>query len=277
MSFAPVLPLSGYGGYSFLKRTMPSQKAAFEAAPALKRDEDYFREKIGSIKTAEALVSDRRLLKVALGAFGLDADINNRHFVKKVLEGGTLKDDALANRLADKQYLAMSAAFGFGDFAVPSTQISDFADKIVSAFKARQFEAAVGEQNDDMRLALNAERELANLAKRNIGENTKWFTLMGSPPLRQVFEIAFGLPKSFAALDLDRQLSTFRSRAEKAFGTADLSQFSEPAQVDKLVRRFLVRSEAAAGFSSTTKGAAALQLLQAPRQSSTVAVLSLLR
>lgn len=277
MSFAPVLPLSGYGGYSFLKRTLPSQKAAFEAAPALKRDEDYFREKIGSIKTAEALVSDRRLLKVALGAFGLDADINNRHFIKKVLEGGTLKEDALANRLADKQYLAMSAAFGFGDFAVPSTQISNFADKIVSAFKARQFEAAVGAQNDDMRLALNAERELATLAKRNIGENTKWFTVMGSPPLRQVFEKAFGLPKSFAALDLDQQLSTLRSRAEKAFGTSDVSQFAEPAQVDKLVRRFLVRSEVAAGFSSTTKGASALQLLQASQQSSPVAVLSALR
>lgn len=46
--------------------------------PKIRNDEAYFRAKIGSVKTAEQLVSDRRLLKVALGAFGLEADINNR-------------------------------------------------------------------------------------------------------------------------------------------------------------------------------------------------------
>ena len=59
MSFTPAIPLSGYSGWAFLKRTMTTQQASFNAAPQNKRDEDYFREKIGSIKTAEALVNER--------------------------------------------------------------------------------------------------------------------------------------------------------------------------------------------------------------------------
>ncbi len=265
MSFSPIVPFSGYSGWAFLKRTMPAQTEAFQASPSLARDEDYFRAKIGSVKTAEDLVSDRRLLKVALGAYGLDADINNRYFVKKVLEGGTLDSSALSNRLADKQYRAFSAGFGFGDYSVPNTQLSDFADKTLEAYRARQFEAAVGEQDDNMRLGLNAERELAKLAARGVSDDTKWFSIMGSEPLRRVFEGALGLPSKFSSLDLDQQLSTFKEKASKAFGSSEISQFSDPDKLDALIRRFLIRSEAMASFSATSPGSIALTLLQGAR------------
>lgn len=277
MSYAPIVPIGGYAGWTFLKRTMPAQKAAFEAASTLKRDEDYFRAKIGTIKTADALVADRRLLGVALGAFGLDADINNKFFIKKVLQDGTLNTGALSNKLADKQYQAFSAAFGFGDYTIPRTQLSDFADKILTAYKTRQFETAVGDQNDDMRLAMNAERELATLAKRTISEDAKWFNVMGSAPLRQVFEKAFGLPSSFASIDLDQQLDTFKKKATQFFGDSSIKQFSSTDKVDGLVRQFMVRSDTSASISPTARGAGALQLLQSSQQSSAAGILSLLK
>lgn len=261
MSFAPVVPLSGYGGWTFLQRTMATQKAAFQASPATKTDEAYFREKIGAITTAEDLVADRRLLKVALGAFGLDADIGNKYFIRKVMESSTLDTAALANRLADKQYLKLAKAFGFGDFAVPRTQLSDFADTILNPYHDRQFEIAVGEQNGDLRLALNAERELASLAASGSGDSTKWFTIMGNAPVRQVFQTAFGLPAGFGAIDLDRQLEVLRSKAEAAFGDASVAQFTDPERVEALLRRFLTRSEATS-LSPLTPGFGALQLLQ---------------
>ncbi|WP_338053568.1 DUF1217 domain-containing protein [Pseudorhodobacter ferrugineus] len=244
---------------------MPAQKEAFQAAPTLARDEDYFRAKIGSVKTAEALVSDRRLLTVALGAYGLEADIDNRYFIKKVLEEGTLDSGALANRLADKQYRAFSSGFGFGDYAIPSTQLSDFADKTLEAYRARQFEAAVGEKDENMRLALNAERELKTLSARDVSNDTKWFTIMGSGPLRKVFEGALGLPSRFSSIDLDQQLATLKDKASQSFGSAEVSQFSDLKKVDELVRKFLVRSEALASFSATSPGAIALTLLQRAR------------
>lgn len=262
MSFTPILPFTGYAGWAFLKRTMPQQQEALQATASVVRDEDYFRAKIGSIKTADDLVSDRRLLTVALGAYGLDADIDNRYFIKKVLEEGTLDAGSLANKLSDKQYRAFSSGFGFGDYSVPRTQLSDFADKTIEAYRTRQFEAAVGEQDDSMRLGLNAERELALLSGKTSSNDTKWYTIMGSEPLRQVFEGALGLPSSFSSLDLDQQLSTFKDKALSAFGSSEVSQFSDPDKLDALIKRFLIRTEAMASFTGTSSGQIALTLLQ---------------
>lgn len=262
MSFAPALPLTGYAGWALLKRTLARQTAVFAAAPEIRSDEAYFRARIGSIDSAEALVKDRRLLKVALGAFGLDDDINNRFFIQKVLEGGALKAGALAGKLANKQYLKLSAAFGFGDYSVPRTKLSDFADGIVAAYKDRQFEIAVGEQDENLRLALNLRRELPQIAGKTTSSDTaKWFTILGNPPLRQVFETALGLPSGIGKLDLDQQLMAFRAKANAQLGSAEISAFNDPEKVEALVRRFLVRSEAA-GLAGSSGTNTALQLLQ---------------
>jgi hypothetical protein len=259
VTFTPVIPFAGLSGWSFLTRTMPAQKKAFDADPTLQRDEVYFRDNIAKADTAEKLVGDRRLLSVALTAFGLEGDINNKYFMKKVLEDGTLDDGALSNRLADKRYLEFSKAFGFGDFPIANTQLSDFPDKILTAFAERKFETAVGQQDDDMRLALNATRELGKLAQRGLSEDTKWFTALGSPPLRSVLQTALGLPSSFAGVDLDRQLAVLKDYSQKYLGSSDISQFAEPENVEKLVRLFLIRSQAR---DVSTASSAALTLLQ---------------
>lgn len=262
MTFQPVIPVAGFAGWAFLKRTQDKQEAAMQAAPAARRDEAYFRQKIGSVKTAQDLVDDRRLLRVALTAFGLQSDIDSKAFIRKVLSDGTLKEGALANKLADKRYRDFSSAFGFGDFSVPRTQLSDFADKILARYRIQTFEVAVGDTNPAMRLALNAERQIPEIAAGRGSEDTKWFTLMGNRPLREMMQTALGLPASFATLDIDRQLATLKSRSRATFGSEDLSQFREPAKLEALVRTFLVRAETgvtASGGSSAAR--TALQLL----------------
>jgi hypothetical protein len=275
MSFAPVIPFGGYAGWTYLKRTQPAQQAILAAGPQRLRDEAYFRDRIGGIDSAEALVSDRRLLRISLTAFGLEDDINNRFFIRKVLEEGTLSDGALALRLSDPRYRELSAAFGFGDFTIPNTRLSDFPDRILSAYADRRFEAAVGEQNGSMRLALNAEREIAALAGKSSGNDTKWFSVMGSRPLRQVFETALGLPSSLAALDIDQQLAVFKDKTERLFGSDDIAQFAEAQAMEKLIRIYVIRAEAS-GSGAGPAGSAALQLLQAGPGART-SLLSLLR
>lgn len=261
IGFQPVIPANGLVGWKFLERTYEAQNHAFQQSSELTRDTDYFEAKIGEIDTAEELVSDRRLLRVALGAFGLDADIDSKFYVKKILEEGTLTDDALANRLADDRYKEFSAAFGFGNFDTPSTKISDFGAKITGLYRIQQFEVAVGAQDDNMRLALYTERELGDLAGGEESNDTKWFKIMGTPPLRSVFETALGLPASFGQLDLDLQLSTFKDYAQKQFGTDEISDFSDAEMQEKLVQKFLVRGQLAE-FQATTSGSIALTLLQ---------------
>jgi hypothetical protein len=262
MTYAPVLPMGGYAGWTLLNRTMAKQTATFVKSPEIKRDEDYFKANIGKVTTAEQLVKDRRLLKVALGAFGLDADINNKAFIEKVLKDGTLTVGALSNKLADKQYLRFSAAFGFGDFATPRTKLSDFPDQIITAYRARQFEAAVGNQDGDLRLALNAQRELGTLATKTGSEQTRWLGILGNSALKQVFIKALGLPASVGAIDLDQQLQLFQDKADVVFGDKSISQFTDPTKVDALIRRFLVRAQVDANTGQNGSGAAVLAMLQ---------------
>jgi hypothetical protein len=262
VSFQPVLPLSGYTGWGFLKRTMSRQQAVQQTLPAQVRDEAYFRDKIGKADTAEKLVNDKRLLRIALTAFGLEGDVNSKAFIRKILEGGTLKEGSLANKLADKQYQKLAAAFGYGDYSVPRTKISTFPDEIVSQFRSRSFETAVGQQNNTYRLALNAEREIPALAMRAIGETTKWYTILGNAPLREVMQTALGLPKSFSSIDIDQQVAVLKAKTEAAFGSPDLGQFRDPGKMETLVRRFLVQSDIQGQSASNSPAATALTLLR---------------
>ncbi|WP_281981061.1 DUF1217 domain-containing protein [Thalassorhabdomicrobium marinisediminis] len=262
MSFQPVVPLGGYTGWLFLQRTADTQKAAFNDSAPVQRATETFREKIGDIKTAEQLVNDRELLSVALGAFGLDEDLNNTYFIQKILEEGTTDDDALANRLADPRYAAFSDAFGFGTIGgVGRTGYSFFADEIIDRYEAKQFEKAVGNQNNDMRLALNLGPALDEIVEAGGTNNGQWFGMMGNKPLRSLVQTALGFPSSFAAIDLDKQLEQFKERAQATFGTDTLADLTEPENQEKLIRLYMLRSQSNA-FAGTSSASIALTLLQ---------------
>lgn len=261
MTFQPIVPLSGYTGWRFLQSTLEKQQTTFNESQQVERATTYFRENIGQISTAEELVSDRRLLEVALGAYGLDDDINNRFFIEKVLSDGTSDDDALANRLADKRYAAFSDAFGFGEAGLPRTALSIFSNEMIDRYEVKQFERAVGDQNNDLRTALNLQSGLDDVLTSVQGADARWYAVMGDPPLRAVFEKALGLPASIAQIDVEQQLKEFQQRSQATFGTTDLSEFADPDQQEKLVRLFLIRSEAEQ-IGSFNSGSVALSLLQ---------------
>lgn len=261
MSFRPVLPSTGLVGWQFLQRTLPSQRDSFANAPALRRDTSHFEARIGEIDSARDLVADRRLLRVALGAFGLQDDLNNRFFIRKVLEEGTTRDDALANRLTDTRYREMAAAFGFGNNGTPATKSPGFGAEITARYRRQQFQAAVGEQDADMRLAMNAVQELPRIAESGGSETTRWLRIMGNPPLRAVVETALGLPQSFGRLDLDKQVETLRDGARQKLGISELADLADPQVRDGVIRAFWVRKQVE-GLQTTTPGSIALSLLQ---------------
>ncbi|MEJ6393037.1 DUF1217 domain-containing protein [Gymnodinialimonas sp. 2305UL16-5] len=488
MTFQPVLPLSGYAGWQYLQSTLESQQERFSQSAGQAADRQYFKENIGSVSSAEELVGDFRLMRVALGAYGLQDDLPNRAFIEQVLSQGTDDRTDLANRLANKSYQQLSDAFGFGsakeiadpslssnvdlvlndeqyfrrnidsvqtvddllsdtrllrmalgsyglledlpdktflkdlfdqgtsapsalanqlenpaykelvnafgfssdqgvrtaepgfasgvlggldrigfaaeleaaensfrlsldaaqglagialsgendtaqwvnvvtdpalrdvfasafgisrsfdrmsldqqlaalrdgaeaafgspDLAqfsdtsriddlmdlyadavgfdgdiLPPWQTTSFADEILTRFDRQQFEIAVGEQDQDMRLALNLTRELPAIAA-SPSDTTGWLTILGNPPLRTVFETAFALPAAVGSLDLDQQLVEFREASQRVLGSSDIGQFSDPGNIDVLIRSFTANSLLQQGPSATTRGAAAITLLQ---------------
>lgn len=260
--FQPVIPIGGLGGWRFLQATYDNQFKAFTQSAQLQRSSDYFRDNIGQIETAEQLVGDRQLLTVALGAFGLQDDINSQFFIRKILEEGSVNDDALANRFSDPRYKEMSQAFGFGPGEFLKVGEPVFAEAIISRFETLEFEVAAGQQNEAMRFALYAEREMGLLAQEDISNDAKWFTLMGEPPLRNLFERALNLPSAFGQIDIDQQLKVFKERSRKEFGTDDLTVFSDPAVVQDLITKYIVRDQIAQFNSSFSSNAIALTLLR---------------
>ena len=261
MTFQPAIPLGGLAGWSFLNRTREAQQDAFASSASVQRNLEYFRENIEKVTNAEDLVQDRRLLEVALGAFGLSEDINNKFFIQKVLNEGVSKDEAFANRLADKRYASMAEAFGF-DLSPPNTVLSSFPNDIEAAYITREFEVAVGNQNENLRLAIGLDRELTALADKGLNEEVAWFTIMGTPPLRTIFEGALNLPVQTGALDIDRQLEIFQEKSLRSFGTTNPLDLVEPERQEELIRKFLLRSEINAQASLTAPGSVALSLLQ---------------
>jgi len=258
--FQPTLPFSGYAGWTFLERTIDRQTELFNETNANTRLTTYFQENIGQVLSADELVEDRQLLEVALGAFGLGEDINNKAFIKKILTDGTSDPDGLPNKLADSRYAEFADAFSF-DTGVPKTIQAGFADAMLDRFSVRSFEVAVGDQQNDLRLALNAKRELNDIASGTDSGDAKWFRIMGNTALRTVFETALNLPSSFSQLDLDKQLEVFKDKARDRFGSEEISQFTDPDAVEGLIQSFLLQSEVQSINQATSSASIALTLI----------------
>lgn len=251
MTYQIFTGIGGLAGWNLLQRTAAQQKQLLAADPLVARSTSYFRENIGQTTQASDLVSDYRLLSVALGAHGLESDIGSKAFIRKVLESPRSDDNALVNRLSDKRYLRLANSFGFdlGNQVVSSPL---FAEQMVTQYIDREFERRVGEGDQNLRLALNAQRELRQLAGRTSSDDTMWYEVMGNPPLRKVFEQAFGFSSAYGKLPIDRQLAEFKAKAEAVFGSSSFQRITTEAGIDKLVQTFLLRSQLSDGGASSS-------------------------
>jgi len=261
MSFAPAIPLGGIAGLRFLDRTFDRQIDIFSKSPELQRDIEHFRAVAPGIDSAEALVQDTRALRVALGAFGLEDELPKRAFIRKVLEEGTLDPRAFANRLADPAWARFAGALGFGDLG-GRLGLESAREDLIGRFRIRQFERATGEQDVNLRLAMNFRREIATIASSDAVDRAGWFRVLGSQPLRQVVESAFGLPDGFGALDIEEQRLELERLTRRRYGEASPAAFRDAGTVDDVLRRFLLRADLASGPSAQTRGMAALTILQ---------------
>lgn len=259
--FTPAIPLGGYLGWRVLQNTAERQFETFQKSPEIVRNVDYFREHIAEADTAEKLVDDRKLLTVALGAFGLEEEINKKAFIQKILEEGTDASDSFANRLSDTRWRQFAKAFGYGNFTGANTGIPSFREQTANDYLERAFEVSVGEVNTDMRLAMNFRREIAAIANGSNVDEVGWFQIMGQEPLRAVMEGAFGLPSSIGSADIDQQRELFERKADQFFGGKSPAVFKDPLKVEEALRRFFVQSEIQNGPTASTPGSAALSVL----------------
>lgn len=251
----------GYLGWKLLERTLDSQKQVFSKSAEIQRSRDYFVENISKVEAAEDLVGNYKLLSVALRAFGLDDDINNKYFIRKVLEADPDDKSSLINKLPDKRYEQLNAAFKLWNTPAPEGTTTTVDSKaITDMYVTRSFERNIGERHQEIEISLNAQRELKTLAEVDLSQKAKWYQIVGSKPLRKVFEGAFGLSSHFANLPIDRQVAELKSRTERLMGSSDIDQFSDSAKLDHLLKYYLIRNQAAQS-ASMSRYSSALAIL----------------
>jgi hypothetical protein len=231
MSFTPVVLGSGLGAWRFLKATQESQQAAFDRAPVLKRDTEYFARTIGNIESAAEFVQDRRLMRVALGAFGLEDKIDAKELIRRVIEEGTEDEEALANRLGDGRYVALAEALRFETRLQPKTQEPGFGTEMIARYREAvldRMEAGLAETGDSdsaygasvrAEVARNIEAETA-FFRANIGTVEDAQGLVGSPRLYTFTLLAFGLEDRAGSTGLIRRVLEQGSSAPHALAHA---------------------------------------------------------
>lgn len=250
MTYQPIVIGGGLTAWRLLQKSAPLQSNLLSKSGEHQRDIKYFSEKAKTLGSAADMVDDRRLLRVALTAHGLSEDLNNRAFLRKMLTEDVTDSGALVNKLADKRYR---------DFAMAAAKAIQDPSKTIEQYKQGAFETALGETQPSMRMALYAERQISQIAQSAAKDSTKWYRILGDPPLRKVFETALGLPTKFANIPIEQQLGTLQEKLSNQLGIT-IRDLAEPEQLGRLIDRYVIRDQVTA--NATLSGAAvALSLL----------------
>ena len=252
--FQPVIPLPGLGGWNFLQSTYDRQFETFSNAPQIKNDTDYLKEKLSQRPAIEDFLSDPRLRRITLTAFGLNGEEWKVGFHRKVLEEQQDPESTFLTRLNNPQYTRFAESLSpiDGELVLSSDQI----DQIAARFQAESFELAVGEQDNGMRLSLNYQSEIGELVTEGATDETIMFRILGNVPLRSVLETALSIPSDIGQLDLDRQASVFTDRLRSQLQITSLQDLKNPEMIEKMVTRYqalngLNQNAAALGSAST--------------------------
>lgn len=281
MTFTPYIPSQGIAGWNFLQSTYDRQFEAFTRSGDLSNDTDYFLENIGAVQTSEDLLNDRRLLQVAVKAFGLQEEIDYRALLERVLNEGTTAPDALANTMDDQRYIELSEAFGFGSGQSLKTADKGAMQAVVDAFNTSSFEEAIGERDEVMRNALFAQRSFPDLLGdtiqeegsegslrdsavsdflARIGSDTeeeetksledKWQEMLNRDSLDEFFSTAFSMGNSTLTMDDAERIEAYMDTAEKLLGTSDPAIFFAPENAANVTALFTSQARREGTMSS---------------------------
>ncbi|AHD00272.1 DUF1217 domain-containing protein [Leisingera methylohalidivorans] len=199
--------------------------------------------KLGTFTDPRELVFDSSLFEATLDIFGQSKRNLDFDTVIRAFESDLSSSTSYANLHYDTGLKAMAYAFSFNGGDTGREYPEDFAGQISELYTTRQFEIEIGESDPNMRLALAFERELQTVADAGGSENAHWYGIIGSPPLKTVFETALALPSSFGQLDVDRQVEEMKERSFSVFGTTHPADLLEDAKLDDFRNRFLMLAD----------------------------------
>ncbi len=259
MVFQPVIPLSGFGGWNFLQSTYDSQLETYSKSAQIKNDIDYFTEKFAEPMAVEDFLSDPRLRRISMTAFGLAGEEWKTGYVRTILEEVQEPESTFLARLNNPQYSQFAEEMRPVDGKILLTLPN--LERVTARFAAESFELAVGEQDNAMRLSLNYQDDVNELVTEGSSDQTVLYRLLGSVPVRTVLESALGLPVEMQQLDLDQQARILDEKLKSQFGLSSVQDLTDPEVVDRMVSRYMALDGLNKNAAATGPAQTALVLL----------------
>lgn len=260
MPINPSLIGGGLPGWNFLQSTLEKQEATFASSSDITRSRETLSETLSQPFSLNDLMGDRQVLGPVLQAFGLGSEIDKGAFIRRIIEDGPDNSEGFAQRLNNPDFIALSRTFqadSDGLIRITPTILSG----IIENFQREAFETAVGEQEPDLRLALNFEQSVGELARNSVSDTSFWFRVIGNAPLFEVFDSAFILPDGFGNLDIDKQAEILQNRAEQVLGNDPVQKLTTDDGIEAIARKFLLQRQIEDGPNGFSSGSIALSLL----------------
>jgi len=105
--------LTTLASYHLVSSNLPRTLNTTAKQPLVARETEYYLENISKVKSIDDFISDTRLFKYAMKAWGLQEMDYAKAFMRKVLESDVNDSTSFVNKLADKRYLEFAKAFRF--------------------------------------------------------------------------------------------------------------------------------------------------------------------
>lgn len=231
----------------FYNANLPRTQARIKADPMAKRQTEYFENTVGKIKTSKEFVNNYRIFSYAMNAHGLGEMTYAKAFVKQMLDEGLSNPDSAANRITDRRFKSLVAAFNFGDKGAAATADATTIASTVARFVDQRLEAEAGRTAPGAQLALYFQRNAPSL--------TSSYQILADKALSQVVQTVFRLPVAASSTALDNTAAAI----DRKLRIADLK---DPVKVQNLITRF------AASWDAQQPGAVSSPATQILRSSS---------
>ncbi|TPL72997.1 DUF1217 domain-containing protein [Mesorhizobium sp. B2-3-15] len=192
-------------------------------ADSIKSETAYYLANVTNVKSIDDLMANSRLYNYALSAYGLDPATESKDLIRSVLTGGIRDADSVANKMTNKAYAGLAAAFNFEQYGEAATTINPAQQPTVDNYMRQTLEEDAGKTNEGVRLALYFNRKASTI--------TSWYDVLADTALASVVRTALGLPDSFATADIDKQAQLFGQKL-------DISDFTDPVKLNKFLTRF---------------------------------------
>ena len=209
--------------YLSVSTNIDKWRAIAAKKPDVQLETGYYKANIAKITSIDAFIKNRRLFNYALRAFGLGDKTQATGMMRRVLEQGVDKPNALARTLSDRRILEFARAFDFVGKGAASFATAESVNNVVGRYVDDAMRSSQGQQNAGVELAL--------YFRENAPRLTSVYGLLADKKLLEVVQTALDLSPRMSSQQIDTQARLLRAKV-------NIADFADIKKLERFLARF---------------------------------------